>query len=68
MCADQAAVRDPAAEAQRVAGNLRDKIRALDPRREAGTLLRLEAMRRDAQLQANHLRALARGRPPDETC
>lgn len=52
-------------EAQRVADHLRTKIHALDPRHEANTIRRLEDMRRDAQLQANHLRYLARGEPPD---
>lgn len=52
-------------EAQRVADHLCAKIHALDPRNEANTIRRLEDMRRDAQLQANHLRYLARGEPPD---
>ena len=52
-------------DAQRVADHLRAKIHALDPRSDAGTIQRLEGMRRDAQMQANHLRYLARGEPPD---
>lgn len=52
-------------EAQRVADHLCAKIHALDPRNEANTIRRLEDMRRDAQLQANRLRYLARGEPPD---